>query len=193
MARTGLDKAEVKRASEKLVAQGRYPSVDAVRVALGNTGSKTTIHKYLKELEQESGSVTPARAGTARTLQDMVDELAARLHADADVRVEQVRSEYVQQLQRNSEQMAMMRAQIERLSFELRQAEIAAHNTEWAVAQAQAKPNRLPGFGIFSSLISSTRSGKQGRSTFSDLFGSRSGTEAATLETAPGYPVPSPT
>jgi hypothetical protein len=27
--------------------------VDALRVALGNTGSKTTIHRYLKELEAE--------------------------------------------------------------------------------------------------------------------------------------------
>ncbi|WP_425612332.1 DNA-binding protein [Xanthomonas translucens] len=32
------------------VQQGKHPSVDAVRVALGNTGSKTTIHRYLKEL-----------------------------------------------------------------------------------------------------------------------------------------------
>ncbi|MFN6505802.1 DNA-binding protein [Xanthomonas translucens pv. translucens] len=32
------------------VQQGKHPSVDAVRVALSNTGSKTTIHRYLKEL-----------------------------------------------------------------------------------------------------------------------------------------------
>lgn len=190
MARTGLDKAEVKRASEMLVAQGRYPSVDAVRVALGNTGSKTTIHKYLKELELEAGRVTQAQAGTARTLQDMVDELAARLHADADARVEQVRAGYEQQLQRNSEEMATMREQIDRLSVELRQAEILAHNAEGAASPQ--KPHRLPGFGIFGSLISSNRSGKQGRSRFSDLFGSRSGTDAATQDIPPGYPVPSP-
>lgn len=190
MARTGLDKAEVKRASEMLVAQGRYPSVDAVRVALGNTGSKTTIHKYLKELDVEAGRITLAQAGTARTLQDMVDELAARLHADADARVEQVRSDYEQQLQRNSEQMAVMREQIDQLSVALRQAEALAHDA--GVATLPHKPDRLPGFGIFGSLISSNRSGKQGRSRFSDLFGSRSGTDTTTEDIPPGYPVPSP-
>lgn len=178
-----------------LVAQGRYPSVDAVRVALGNTGSKSTIHKYLKELELEAGKVTPARTDTARTLQDMVDELAARLHADADARVEQVRAEvragYEEQLQRNGEQMALMREQIEQLSAQLRQAkELAQHGAD--PAAGQHKPSRLPGFGIFGSLISSNRSGKQGRSRFSDLFGSRSGTDAATQDIPPGYPVPSP-
>lgn len=39
----------------------RTPSVDAVRVALGNTGSKTTIHKYPKELEAEEGGATATR------------------------------------------------------------------------------------------------------------------------------------
>lgn len=181
-----------------LVAQGRYPSVDAVRVALGNTGSKSTIHKYLKELELEAGKVTPARTGTARTLQDMVDELAARLHADADARIEQVRAEvradFEEQLQRNGEQMALMREQIERLSVELRQAEELAYRgaSNADGAASQHKPGRLPGFGIFGSLISSNRSGKQGRSRFSDLFGSRSGTDAASQDIPPGYPVPSP-
>ena len=50
MARAGLYQSDIKKARDALLAQGRYPSVDAVRVALGNTGSKTTIHKYLKEL-----------------------------------------------------------------------------------------------------------------------------------------------
>lgn len=40
-----------------LLAQGRYPSIDSVRIELGNTGSKATIHRYLKEIEEEGGSV----------------------------------------------------------------------------------------------------------------------------------------
>ena len=55
MARGGLYKSDVQRARDALRAQGKHPSVDAVRVALGNTGSKTTIHRYLKELEEEEG------------------------------------------------------------------------------------------------------------------------------------------
>jgi hypothetical protein len=62
MARTGLYKSEVKKARDTLLAIGRRPSVDAVRIELGNTGSKTTIHKYLKELEEEEGATAvPSR------------------------------------------------------------------------------------------------------------------------------------
>ena len=42
MARGGLYKSDVQKARDALRAQGKHPSVDAVRVALGNAGSKTT-------------------------------------------------------------------------------------------------------------------------------------------------------
>ena len=47
MARSGIYKSEVVRARDALRAQGRHPSIDAIRVELGNTGSKATIHRYL--------------------------------------------------------------------------------------------------------------------------------------------------
>jgi hypothetical protein len=53
MARAGLSRIDIKRARDSLLAQGQHPSIDAIRIALGNTGSKTTIHRYLKELEEE--------------------------------------------------------------------------------------------------------------------------------------------
>lgn len=61
MARSGLYKSDVKKARDALIAHGKHPSVDAVRIALGNTGSKTTIHKYLKELEAEDAAPMAAR------------------------------------------------------------------------------------------------------------------------------------
>ena len=54
MARAGIYKSEVLRARDKLLATGRNPSIDAVREELG-TGSKSTIHRYLKEIEEEEG------------------------------------------------------------------------------------------------------------------------------------------
>lgn len=88
MARTGLYSSDVKKARDALLAQGRHPSVDAVRVALGNTGSKTTIHKYLKELETEEGAGGTRKVTASDALQDLVTRLAARLHQEADVRVD---------------------------------------------------------------------------------------------------------
>lgn len=55
MARAGIYFSDVKRARDSLVAKGRRPSIDAIRAELGDTGSKTTIHKYLRELEAEEG------------------------------------------------------------------------------------------------------------------------------------------
>lgn len=37
MARAGIYKSEVARARANLIAQGRHPSIDAVRIELGNT------------------------------------------------------------------------------------------------------------------------------------------------------------
>ena len=48
MARSGIYKSEVLRARDNLRATGRNPSIDAVREELVNTGSKSTIHRYLK-------------------------------------------------------------------------------------------------------------------------------------------------
>lgn len=86
MARAGLYRSEVEKARNALLAQGRHPSVDAVRVALGNTGSKTTIHKYLKELDAESGGAG-RKVSLSDALQDLVERLAAQLSAEADERI----------------------------------------------------------------------------------------------------------
>lgn len=94
MARTGLYKSDVKKARDSLIAQSLYPSVDAVRVALGNTGSKTTIHKYLRELEEEEGSGATDKSSISEALQELVERLAARLVEEADARVEQATQEF---------------------------------------------------------------------------------------------------
>lgn len=87
MARAGLYKSEVEKARNSLLAQGRHPSVDAVRVALGNTGSKTTIHKYLKELEGENGGNVDRKISISEALQDLVMRLAKQLEAEASNRI----------------------------------------------------------------------------------------------------------
>lgn len=87
MARGGLYRTDVEKARSALIAQGKHPSVDAVRVALGNTGSKTTIHRYLKEIEAEEGA--DRKVAISEALGDLVARLAAQLHAEADERIAQ--------------------------------------------------------------------------------------------------------
>ena len=102
MARTGLDKSDVKRARDSMIAQSLYPSVDAVRIALGNTGSKTTIHKYLKELEVEDGG-GPGKSSISETLHDLVERLAARLAEEADERLVRAELDFASKEQTQAE------------------------------------------------------------------------------------------
>jgi len=144
MARTGLEKSDVRKARDSLLAQSQYPSVDAVRIALGNTGSKTTIHKYLKELDEEEGSGTrDHRASISEALQVLVERLAARLAEEADVRIEQVTQEYsarehahAQALQQLEDELVAVRKAA--ASFEARlQAETGAHAKTRTALQAE--------------------------------------------------------
>jgi hypothetical protein len=66
MARKGLTKSQVRATRDALLAEGRYPSVDAVRQALGDSGSKSTIHRFLKELRDEE-PLSPSAWRTAST------------------------------------------------------------------------------------------------------------------------------
>lgn len=53
MARTGILYSDVMKAAQIVAADGRNPTVDSVREALGSTGSKTTIAPLLKRWKEE--------------------------------------------------------------------------------------------------------------------------------------------
>lgn len=59
MARTGINKEEVLKARNALLARGERPSIDAVRYELGNTGSRSTILRFLRELEDSEPAAAP--------------------------------------------------------------------------------------------------------------------------------------
>jgi len=94
MARGGINKALVKQARDALLAKGQNPSIDSIRVQLGNTGSKTTIHRYLRELEEEEGTRLDDETLLSNTLKDMVVRLAARLREEAGAIVEQATEQH---------------------------------------------------------------------------------------------------
>jgi len=148
MARAGLEKSDVRKARDSLVAQSQYPSVDAVRIALGNTGSKTTIHKYLKELEEEEGGSGSQKASISEALQDLVERLAARLAEEADVRIEQVTQEFsakelehAQALQQLENELLAAREVARSLEARL-QSEIAGHAKTHAALQTETVARR---------------------------------------------------
>lgn len=85
MARSGINKALVQAARDALIARGETPSIEAVRVELGDTGSKTTINRYLRELASEGPR--PPAVTLNEEVQAYMEGLVQRLAADAQTAV----------------------------------------------------------------------------------------------------------
>src|SRR5690606_8202549 len=83
MARGDTNKAVVQKARTTLLGRGEYTSIDAVRVELGNTGSKTTIHRYLKELEAADSGRGAVPLALSEQLTNLVNQLADQLQEEA--------------------------------------------------------------------------------------------------------------
>jgi chromosome segregation ATPase len=143
MARAGIYKSEVIRARNNLLAQGRYPSIDAIRGELGNTGSKGTIHRYLKEIEEEEGGNAGTQVAVSEAIQDLAGRLAERLHQEADQRLAALTDKHKAEIAALNDTIAALRnevesfrSQSERQAVELA-AEKAAHTEILATLQEE--------------------------------------------------------
>ena len=108
MARGGINKAVVQTARLAILARGENPSIDAVRIEMGNTGSKTTIHRYLKELDESETRLTITEAPIDDELGELVARLAQRLKEKAQEPIDLALAQFEQQ-------KAALLAQIEAL------------------------------------------------------------------------------
>jgi phage-related protein len=97
MARGGVNKAVVQAARLAILARGENPSIDAVRIEMGNTGSKTTIHRYLKELDDRVEPVEAPTEPIDDELMALVARLAQRLKEQAQEPIDQARAQYEEQ------------------------------------------------------------------------------------------------
>lgn len=119
MARAGISKYQVKKQRDALVAQGQHPSIDAVRLALGNTGSRSTIHRYLRELEEEEGTRLGDHPLLSATLKDMVERLANQLQTEAQAPLEQQAQRHAQQVADLKSRLADTQRQLEAFKVDL--------------------------------------------------------------------------
>lgn len=132
MARGGVYRTEVEKARNGLLAQGKHPSVDAVRVALGNTGSKTTIHRYLKELEAEDAQGVGGKFPISEALTDLVSRLAGRLNEEADARVAEAQARFETQMRDREHQLVQQQIETQTLRDQLdrSQAQVTAETAD---------------------------------------------------------------
>ncbi|KAF0866167.1 DNA-binding protein [Pseudomonas sp. LD120] len=105
MARGGINKAVVKKAREAILARGEHPSIDAVRIEMGNTGSKTTIHRYLKELDDGTSRRDAGPVALDEELGELVGRLALRLQEQAQAPLERALAQFEQQKQTLEQQL----------------------------------------------------------------------------------------
>jgi predicted nucleic acid-binding Zn-ribbon protein len=134
MARTGVYFSDVKKARDQLVAQGRHPSIDAIRAALGDTGSKTTIHKYMREIEAEDGAKGRSVSDAILTL---TTQLADQLKREAVLEVEVIRTEMAELRKAHDahatalkEELAALQRQLDDISNQLATSESNLATTE---------------------------------------------------------------
>lgn len=111
MARAGILFSQVVKAATQLAAAGTNPTVDTVRAALGDTGSKGTIAPMLKQWKaQHQGETAAAGAGLPADLLEAVKGVYQRLEAGAQAQVEQLRAAHDKARQEDGQQLEMERA-----------------------------------------------------------------------------------
>ncbi|MEB0206551.1 DNA-binding protein [Pseudomonas sp. CCC3.1] len=120
MARGGVNKAVVQIARTAILARGEHPSIDAVRIEMGNTGSKTTIHRYLKELDEVDSRRGAPREQIGEELTELVARLAQRLQEQAQEPIdralahyEQLKTEWQDQLAEAQQTQVQLQQQLE--------------------------------------------------------------------------------
>ncbi|TFY85531.1 hypothetical protein DYL61_29455 [Pseudomonas nabeulensis] len=113
MARGGINKALVHSARDALLARGLYPSIDLVRVELGNTGSKSTIQRYLKELNTPPAVDTASLPKVSEEMLSLVTSLAERLTQQAQEAVAEERTQLDRQQTRYHQEHAQLRERLD--------------------------------------------------------------------------------
>lgn len=99
MARGGVNKALVSQARQTLISRGENPSIDAIRVELGNTGSKSTIHRYLREIEEEASARLDDEALLSQPIKELIGRLASALKQEAQAAIDERQTKHQHQVQ----------------------------------------------------------------------------------------------
>jgi len=126
MARAGITKYQVEKAYQSLMTQGVHPSIDALRLELGNTGSKTTISRYLKELEAEQCVQMEDEALLSEGIKELIAKLASKLHQEANDVVQQSKDGYQDSIKALEQDNIQLKQTLESKELELEKSSVEA-------------------------------------------------------------------
>jgi chromosome segregation ATPase len=137
MARGGVNKALVQKARQAILARKENPSIDAVRVELGTTGSKTTIHRYLKEIEEAQRGRQAAEMPLSEQLTNLVGQLADQLNEEAHAAVAKEREQLEHERLDYKSQIRQAENRIEQLEIQSAALAEQAQASQQALQQEQ--------------------------------------------------------
>jgi chromosome segregation ATPase len=145
MARAGVTKGEVQRARLALIKAGKHPSIDAIRIELGNTGSKATIFRHLKEIEADEGGAGVPQGSVSEELMAFVTNLAGRLEFEAQERFDALKAGHAEEVRGLKEQLEKARgeARSSRLEAERSLVELSTERTVRQRVEAELAALRL--------------------------------------------------
>lgn len=142
MARPGISKGEVQRARLAVMRAGKHPSIDSIRIELGNTGSKATIFRFLKEIEADEGGAGLPQGSISDELQAFVTNLAARLEFESQERIDVLKAGHADEVRRLNEALTAARgeakasrSEAERNQVELSQEKAARQRVDADLAE----------------------------------------------------------
>jgi chromosome segregation ATPase len=138
MARTGITSEQVFQAAEHICDAGETPTIDRIRVQLGNTGSPNTIHRHLKVWRSSQLQVRRKApelpADLALALISEIEKQAAAARAEAEGQATEAEvvadklAEVGEQLEAEAERLRELNAELE-----------TARDTATAVASARGE------------------------------------------------------
>lgn len=126
MARTGILYSDVMKAAQIVAADGRNPTVDSVREALGSTGSKSTIAPLLKRWKEEFQG-----AGAVKTEAGLPAELMQAMRGVYDKQQRDVAQQLETAMQQNRAELDAATEQLKKTETErLKLTEVRAALTQ---------------------------------------------------------------
>lgn len=138
MARSGILYSDVIKAASQLINEGKPPTVDNIREAMGGTGSKSTIAPLLKRWKFENQeSIANSGTGIPASLLQSVKNLHQHMQEDSLKNLEVARQEHQVQLQLADEQNHSLLAEKQGLSKSLSQLENELDAVRLAAAGVQ--------------------------------------------------------
>jgi Trp operon repressor len=141
MVRIGITKEQVFQAAEYVRGAGETPTIDRIRVQLGNTGSPNTIHKHLKLWKSSQLQVRrktpdlPVNLALALISEIEKQAAAARFEAESEATESDATADRLAEV---GELLEVEADQLRELNAELE----TARNTATAEASAQARADQ---------------------------------------------------